>query len=236
MANNIPLISIPAPVIQFKNDLYLTDGQFDPKIKNIPCGENAWVDDLQHWFIPIKDFGIVNTEYCEIVPAVGDYPPGTPPTFDSLLVLRIRDKFYPGHTWWVVCTIAEYYASCQTCCDDAAVPIPTHVPPVIIPCQKVCEAINGSDNYFVVYGAPDLGAGEGYLTYGAINGVELNPFESTSLTDLLADLNTNFGTIISPARTIVWTRTGNIFTGTFQGGLGIDDSFCLLITNIAASP
>src|SRR4029077_7406185 len=114
MPNYIANVTVPAPVIQFKNDLYLTDGQYDPHTLNIPCGINALVDDIQHWFVPVKDFGIV--QYCSIVPAIGDYPVGHPPTVDSLLVLRVRDKYNRDYVWWVACTIAEYYASCQTCC------------------------------------------------------------------------------------------------------------------------
>ena len=236
MANNIPLTSIPAPVIQLNNDLYLVDGQFTTQTKNVPCGVNALIDDVQHWAVPIKDFGICTNIFFQ--PAVGDYPPGTPPTPDSLLVLRVRDKYNPKWTWWVACTKADYYASCQVCCDDPVVPIPNPVLPIITPCQNLCDAQNGAGNYFTTWGAPDLGAGETYLVYGQYNGDELIPFESTSLTDLINDLNSNYGSLGgSPASaTVVWTRSGNIIIGTFQNGDGVGDSFCLLIVNGGTSP
>lgn len=235
MANTIPLSSISAPVIQLNNEAYLTDGQYTPRtLNNIPCGDNALVSTFQHWAVPIKDYGICTNFFFQ--PAVGDYPPGTPPTPDSLLVLRVRDKYKPYYNWWVICTIAEYYASCQTCCGESPVPIPTPVLPIIVPCQAVCEAINDDGNYFVVFGAPALEPAGGYLTYGQYNGEELAPFESTSLTDLVNDLNSNYGSVGSPATLIVWTRVGDVIIGTFQNGAGVDDSFCLLITAIGPSP
>jgi hypothetical protein len=234
MPNNIPNVTVSAPVIQLKNDLYLVDGQYAPRTLNIPCGVNAWVDDIQHWCVPIKDFGICTNVFFE--PAVGDYPPGTPPTPDSLLVLKVRDKYYPAFTWWVACTKDEYYAACQTCCGEDYVAIPDPILPVIIPCQNVCDAQNADGNYFVTFGAPDLGAGEGYQTFGQFDGEVLPVFESTSLDDLVSDLNTNYGTIGSPSVTIVWTRAGNAIIGTFQDGEGVDSSMCLLITDIPPSP
>lgn len=234
MANNIPNITVPAPVIQLNNIAYIVDGQYDPQTKNIPCGINALVDDIQHWAVPIKDYGICTNLFFE--PAVGDYPPGTAPTPDSLLVLRIRDKYKPSWTWWVVCTIAEYYASCQTCCGESYVPIPVPTLPVIVPCQKVCEATDDDGNYYVTFGAPDLGAGEEYEVSGQIDNEDLTPLTATSLDDLISELNSNYGTVGSPAIDIVWTRNGNVIIGTVQDGEGEDSSFCLLIEAVTPSP
>lgn len=230
MPNSIPLITIPAPVIQLNNDTYLADGQYSPRTLNIPCGTNAWVDDIQHWAIPIKDYGICTNVFFQ--PAVGDYPPGTEPTPDSLLVLRVRDKYYPGFTWWVICTIEEYYAACQTCCDDTPVPIPDPTLPMIVPCQKICEAQDAEGNYFVTFAAPTLAGGENYRTYGQFNEDELASFDSTSLDDLVTDLNADYDEVGTPTREIIWTRSGNTIIGTVQYGAGEDDSFCLLITAI----
>ena len=234
MANNIANISVPAPVIQENNIAYLENGQYSPRTRNIPCGVNAWVDDIQHWCVPIKDFGICTN--IDFVPAVGAYPVGSPPTPDSLLVLRVRDKYKPHFTWWVICTIAQYYASCQTCCGATFVPIPAPTLPIIVPCQNVCDAINGSGNYFVTFAAPTLGGGESYVTNGQLDGEDLGDFTSTSLDDLVSDLNSNYGTVGSPALTIVWTRSGNTIIGTFQNGAGADSVFCLIVQAEVPSP
>lgn len=234
MPNTIANVTVPAPVIQLNNELYLTDGQYDPRTLNIPCGINAWVDDIQHWCIPIKDYGICTNVFFQ--PAVGDYPPSIPPTIDSILVLRVRDKYYPAFTWWVCCTKAAYYAACAACCGEAEVPIPNPTLPLIIPCQDVCLGKNSSGNYSVVFGAPALGAGQHYQTHGAYNGEELPPFESSDLNDLVSDLNTNYGSIGSPGINVVWTRADSAIIGTVQGGEGVGDIICLLISAIDASP
>lgn len=226
MPNTIANITVPGPVIQFNNKLYLDEnGQYDPHTLNIPCGVNAWVDDIQHWFVPIKDFGIVNTEYCEIVPAVGDNPPGSPPTPDSLLVLRIRDKYKPYFTWWVACTIADYYASCQTCCGATFVPIPAPVLPVIVPCQQIC--LDASGVLKAVFGAPaDAGT---FTAHGQYNGEVIQILSgAATLADLVILMNNFWGVIGSPAGTFVWTSSGNtvIATGGNEG-----DSLCVIITS-----
>lgn len=225
MPNNIPNITVPAPVIQLKNELYLVNGQYAPRTLNIPCGINAQVDDIQHWFVPIKDYGIVNTEYCEIVPAVGDFPPGVPPTPDSLLVLRVQDKYKPYFVWWVVCTIAEYYASCQTCCDDAFVPIPAPVLPVIVPCTLLCP--NAAGVISAVFGSPaDAGT---FSARGQYNGEALQILSGAATLAALVVLMNNFwGVIGSPPGSFVFTSNGTtvIATGGNEG-----DSLCILITS-----
>lgn len=233
MANNIANVSIPAPVIQEKNISYLEDGQYSPKTRNIPCGVNAWVDDIQHWAVPITDYGICTNLFFQ--PAVGDYPPGTPPTPDSLLVLRIRDKYKPNFTWWVICTIEQYYASCQTCCADDFIPIPDPTLPIIIPCQSVCESQNISNQYISVNGIPELGAGQEYVGYARVNGEELTDASGATATLLLTDINSKWGTISSPSESIVWTKSSDNLTliGT---GFSEGDVVCVLIEAITPSP
>lgn len=224
MPNNIANITIPAPVIQLKNDLYLVDGQYDPHTLNIPCGVNAWVDDIQHWVVPVKDSGICTT--CSFVPATGNYPPGTPPTPDSLLVLRVRDKYTPFFTWWVICTIAQYYASCQTCCGVSFVPIPAPTLPIIVPCQQICDSVNADGDFISVFGYPaDAG---NYHAWGQYNGEDLPEQTSATIAGLVILLNANWGTIGSPSGIFVWTASGGVLTAT---GGNSGDSLCVLITS-----
>lgn len=232
MPNSIPNETVPAPVIQFNNHYYLVDGQYAPQSISVPCGVNALVDPYQWWMIPVKDEGIVSI--LQAVPAInGNVDQPTP---DSISVIRIRDKYDPGYTWWCICQLEDYYAACAACCDDAPVPIPIPSLPIIVPCQEVCTAVNDAGNYYVVFAAPTLGAGEGYITYGQYENEDLTTFESTSLDDLVTDLNSNYGTVGSPSVSIVWTRTGNTIIGTFQNGAGESSSFCLLILAIPPSP
>lgn len=234
MPTAIPNVTIFAPVIQFKNDLYLTEGQYTPRTLNIPCGINALVDDQETWVVPVKDHGICTV--CSFVPAINDYPPGSPPTPDSLLTIRVRDKYNRNYWWYVIATRDQYYASCAACCGDTPVPIPDPTLPIIVPCQNVCEATDDDGNYYVTFGAPTLGAGEEYSVYGQYNGEDLNSFSSTSLDDLVSDLNSEYGTIGSPSVDIVWTRNGNTIIGTFQDGDGEDGNFCLMIIAEIPSP
>lgn len=232
MSNTIPNEAIPAPVIQFNNHYYLRDGQYDPQSISVPCGVNALVDPYQWWMIPVKNFGIVSI--LQAVPAINGNE--SQPTPDSISVIRIRDKYNPGYTWWCVCQLVDYYAACAACCGEPAVPIPAPDLPIIVPCQDICGATNDAGNYFLTFAAPALGAGEGYITYGQYDGGELPTFESTSLDDLVTDLNTNYGTVGSPAVDIVWTRSGTTIIGTVQDGAGEGSSFCLLVLAIAPSP
>src|SRR5215831_5375342 len=121
MTNVIPNVTVPAPVIQFNNTYYLKNGQYNPRTLNVPCGINALVDDEQWWMTPVKDSGIVSI--LQAIPAIGENV--SQPTPDSISVIRIRDKYTPYYTWWVICTLAQYYASCAACCGSSAVPIPT---------------------------------------------------------------------------------------------------------------
>lgn len=221
MANNIANVSIPAPVVQFKNDLYLVEGQFSYRTLNIPCGINALVEDEQHWFVPVKDSGICTT--CSIVPAIGNYPPSNPPTPDSLLVLRVRDKYNRDYVWWVICTIAQYYASCQTCCGVAFVPIPPPVLPVIVPCQEVCS-LNAAGEFISIFGYPvDSG---NYHAYGELNNVALPKQTAATIAALVILLNANVNWTDNGA--FIWTASG----GVLQAEGGHDgDILCVLITS-----
>jgi hypothetical protein len=224
MANNIPNITITAPVIQLKNDAYLIDGQYAPRNLLIPCGVNAWVDDTQHWCIPIKDFGICTNIFFE--PAVGSYPPGTPPTPDSLLVLRVRDKYEPGFTWWVICTIAQYYGSCQTCCGSSYIQIPAPVLPEIVPCQLICDSVDANGNFISVFGYP-VDAGN-FHAYGQYQGSILPKQTSATIGGLVTLLNANWSHIGSPATVFTYTAANGVLTAT--GGIS-GDSICILITS-----
>lgn len=222
MANNIANVSIPAPVVQFKNDLYLVEGQFSYRTLNIPCGINALVEDEQHWCVPVKDSGICTN--CSFVPAIGDYPPSTPPTPDSLLVLRVRDKYNRDYVWWVICTLAQYYASCQTCCGVAFVPIPPPTLPVIVPCQELCA--NYAGVIVGTFGYP-VDAGN-FHAYGQYEGVSLPKQTSATIAGLVILLNASWKNIGTPNAAFVWAASNGVLTAT--GGFE-NDSLCVLITS-----
>lgn len=235
MANEIGTVLIPAPVVQLKNTQFIENGVIVPQLLEVPC-RNVHVDVGQYWAIPTKDNGIFTGLW---------YQPATTitgeaisqPTFDSFQVLRIRDKSYPSdYTWWIISTLAQYTAACNTCCGETMTPIPFTVP-VIAPCQNVCDATDSDGNYYAVFAAPDLGAGEEYNVNGSLNNEEVPAFDATSLDDLISELNSNFdGSGSSPAIEIVWTRDGNTIIGTIQDGLGENTSICLVITADPTSP
>ena len=228
MANTIPNESVPAPVIQFNNHYYLVDGQFAPRTVNVPCGINALLDDETWWAIPIKNYGIVSP-FLQMVPAVnGNIAQPTP---DSISVIRIRDKYIPGFTWWVVCSLKNYYAACAACCGDAPVPIPAPTLPVIVPCQLICDSVNADGEYISVFGYPaDIGT---YTAYSHYNGEELTSQSATTMALLLIALNIHWTNIGSPSTAFEWTAAGGVLTAT---GGNEGDSLCVLIDSAVPSP
>jgi hypothetical protein len=229
MPNQVPNVSVPAPVIQLNNKQFLVDGQYAPRTINIPCHSNAQVDDITYWMVPIKDSGIVSI--LEPVPAIGIYAT-SPPTPDSVRAIRVRDKYSPNYTWWVLTTLADYYAACGSCCGAAFVPIPTPLLPVIIPCQSVCEAVNAAGLYLSTFGVPaDLGT---YWAYGYFNGVVLPTRTAATLALLVTALNAAWSAVGSPARNFVWSTPA---AGVLQAVGGLEgDSLCVQVFSIPASP
>jgi len=230
--SNIPNApSAYVPVIQLNNTLYLEDGVLKPQTLNVPCGEHTHIDNPYYWAVPIKDSGTFRT--VEFIPQTDVYGNAVDqPTFDSFVVQRVRDKA-SRYTWWVIIDAdasppVDFTDVCATCCGEEALTLSGTVP-VVAPCQDVCDAVNDDGNYFVTFGAPALAGGENYSVHGSFDNEELPAFTSTSLDDLINDLNSNYGTIGSPAVDITWTRDGSVIIGTFQNGDGEGSSICVLI-------
>lgn len=228
MADNIGTVVIPAPVVQLKDNQFLEDGVILPQILEVPCIQSH-IDLGRYWAIPTKDEGIFTGWWYQPATTVN----GTAiaqPTYDSFPVLRIRDKLN-DYTWWVLATLTQFTAACNTCCGAAFTPI-TYTVPVISPCQFICDAINADGNYYVVFAAPTLGAGQTYTVHGSFDNIALpNGTLIANLTALLVFLNANYTLVgdFSPQASIVWTRAGNTIIGTLQSGLGNQSSMCLSI-------
>jgi len=232
MADNIGTVVIPAPVVQLKDNQFLEDGVILPQILEVPCIQ-AHIDVGQYWAIPTKGEGIFTGWWYQ--PATT--PNGTAiskPTFDSFSVLRIRDKLN-DYTWWILATVTSYTAACNTCCGAAFTPI-TYSVPVISPCQLICEAINDDGNYYVIFAAPALGAGQTYTVHGSFDNIALSTGTGiASLDALVTYLNTNYNLVgdFSPQATIVWIRSGTTIIGTLQNGLGNGSSMCISILAVS---
>ncbi len=225
MADNIGTVYIPAPVIQLKNTQFIEDGLLVPQILEVPC-RNVHIDLGRYWATPTKDNGIFTGLWMQ--PAYTETGVAIPaPTFDSFQVLRIRDEL-SDYTWWILATLTQYTAACNTCCGAEFTPI-TYTVPVIAPCQTVCDSQNGDGDYYATFAAPVLGAGESYVVNGSYDNEDVGEFTSTSLDDLISDLNANFTSIGSPSVNIIWTRSGTTIIGTIQDGEGADSSICLSI-------
>lgn len=225
MPNVVANVSIPAPVIQFNNKYYLTDGQYDPQTINVPCGINAELDYFTWWAIPVQDDGIVSI--LQMVPAIGDNE--SKPTIDSISVIRVRDKYKPHYTWWVIATLAQYYASCAACCGDSAVPIPNPTLPIITPCQSVCDSTDANGNFIATFGIPQLPVGQHFVANGQLNGVAFTPLTATTTAQLLTEMNAFWQPpAASPPEHITWTKSSDdltiIGTGFFES-----DVICLVI-------
>lgn len=231
MADNIGTIYIPAPVLQLKDTQFIQDGVIVPQYLEVPC-RSQFIDLYQYWAVPTKDNGIftglwMQPAFTETNQAIAQ------PSYDSFKVLRIRDKD-SDYSWYLMCTLTQYTAACNTCCGSAFTPIPFPTVPVIAPCEILCDAINTDGNYFVVFAAPP--EGDNYIINGSYDNEQIAQFTATTLDNLVTQLNTHFGTIASPATTIVWTRSGITIIGTVQGGLGLGISLCLKINSGDTSP
>lgn len=235
MANFIATVSIPCAVVQQKNTVFVEDGQILPQIKNVPCRE-VDVDDVNYWATPVKDFGIFTS--LKFTPQTDEFGNAVPvPSFDSFSVFRVRDKLKSNDWWYIVGDIDNFYASCQTCCGDDFQPMPCTpnydaspggdgCPPLVVPCQQICDSTNPDGDFISIFAAPALGAGQHYQGDAAYNNEELDEITAANINDLITQMNTHWGTVGSPAATFVWTHTGLTITGT--GGFD-GDEICVLI-------
>lgn len=225
MPDQISTVLIPCYVVEMNNQLFLIDDEVVGQVLDVPC-RNALIDDVNYWAVPVKDFGIFTTlDY--ILAVDGD---ASPPTYDSFLVVRVRDKL-SGNTWWIYGTKADFITSCSTCCDSPAIPMPGTTGSFVIriqPCDTLCiKDTNG--NYYAVWGLPTLGSGQHYFPFGSYNNAPLFPGAATGYADtttLLAFLNLRW----TP---FVWTVSSDHLTLIATGG-SLNDSLC--VTIIALTP
>lgn len=225
MGDQIATVLIPCYVVQMNNQLFRTDDEVIGQILEVPC-RNALIDDVPYWAVPVKDFGVFTT--LDYILAVDDN--ANAPTFDSFLVVRVRDKL-SGNTWWIYGTKTDFVTSCSTCCDSPAIPMPGTSGTFVIriqPCQRVCIQ-NTVGAFYTVWGLPNLLAGQTYFAFGSYNNAALFPGAGNgypTVTALLAFLNAKW----TP---FVWTVSPDNLT-LFATGGALDDSLC--VTIIALTP
>lgn len=128
----------------------------------------------EYYAVPVKDDGVFRGyEFTKAAAA---------PTYDSILVLQIKDKL-TGDTYWVAVTQANYLAGTYT-----ATTIPTYG---AIPERSVC--VDDDGNYVYTWGVPtDTGT---YTAYVGIDGAkEATDSTGATLAALVTSLNTNSAT------------------------------------------
>ena len=236
--SQISRVLIPCLAIQLKNTQFIYDDNVVGKILNVPC-RDSFVDELLYWFVPIKDDGIFTG--LQIIPADANNPVGSPPTFDSILTQRIRDKL-SNSTWWVYVDGDtpgdQFKTSCNTCCGADAIPMPGTTGGFkieIAPCQAICDSTDANGNYISTFGLPTLESSPPtvYFPYGSYNNVALTAASSSgyaTVGDLLTFLN---GT--SLWNTFVWTASADNLTLVATGG-SLGDSLCVEVLAVTPSP
>lgn len=180
------------------------------KVMQVPCRDIRY-DYQNMWAVPIKDSGIFTG--CNFVLKANNNV--AQPTFDSFTVFRIEDKL-TNDFWFVYGTTDDLTTSCNTCCGDDAIAMP-HVDNVVIeriaPTETI-DLLNDSDDPYMVFGLPSLGAGQTYFPYGSLNNVALanaNAAGYANTTTLLSFLNSNW-------TGFVWTVTADHLTLIATGG------------------
>jgi len=225
MPEQISTVLIPCYVVQMNNQVFITDDEIVGQILEVPC-RNALIDDVEYWAVPVKDYGVFTT--LDYILAVGEN--AAAPTFDSFLVVRVRDKL-SGNTWWVYGTKDDFIASCSTCCDSPAIPMPGTQDGFVIriqPCEILCLQ-NDLGAFYSRWGLPSLAAGQRYFPFGSYNNLPLFPGAATgyaTVAALLAFLNTRW----TP---FVWTASADNLTLTATGG---SEGSSLCVTIIALTP
>lgn len=222
MANNIATVSIPCCVVQQKNSPFVDNGQILPQLKNVPCRE-VDVDDVGYWCTPVNDNGIFTSlKFTPQTDEVGNAI--TAPDYLSFNTFRVRDKI-SNDFWYIVGTIADFYASCQTCCGVSFIPMPCTVPVVPV-CQTICDSTNDAGDFISIFAAPSPDTGT-YTGNGAFNGEALTQISAATVALLVAQMNIHWASVGSPPETLVWSNVGNeiIATGGSDG-----DEICIVIT------
>lgn len=226
MPDQIATILIPCYVVQMNNQIFITGDQVVGQILDVPC-RNALIDDVPYWAVPVKDAGIFTT--LDYILATGAN--AAPPTYDSFLVVRVRDKL-SGNAWWVYGTKDNFYTSCSTCCDSPPIPMPGTSGTFVIrvePCQDVCP-INSLGTLGTVWGLPTLLAGQTYFAFGSYNNAPLFPGAGNgyiTVAALLAFLNLRWSQF-------VWTASPDNLT-LFGTGGAVGDVLCVTIVALFPS-
>lgn len=225
MGDQIATVLIPCYVVQMNDQIFITDDQVVGQILEVPC-RNALIDDVPFWAVPVKDFGVFTT--LDYILATGANV--NPPTFDSFLVTRVRDKL-SGYAWWIYGTKADFITSCSTCCDSPAIPMPGTSGTFVIriqPCQDVCLQ-NPIGTFYTIWGLPTLLPGQHYFPFGSYNNAPLFPGAGNgyaTISALLAFMNLRW----TP---FVWTASTDGLTLTATGG-SLGDNLC--VTVVALTP
>lgn len=226
MGEQIATVLIPCYVVQMNNQLFKTDDEVIGQILEVPC-RNALIDDVAYWAVPVKDAGIFTT--LDYIVAAGAN--AAQPTFDSFLVVRVRDKL-SGNSWWIYGTKTDFITSCSTCCDSPAIPMPGTSGTFVIriePCQDICLT-NIAGAYYTIWGLPTLLPGQTYFAFGSYNNAPLYPGAGNgypTVTALLAFLNLRW----TP---FVWTASLDNLT-LFATGGALNGSLCVTIVALTPS-
>lgn len=226
MADQIATVLIPCYVVQMNNQLFVLDDEVIGQVLEVPC-RNSLIDDVPYWAVPVKDAGIF-TDLDYILAADDNV---LQPSFDSFLVVRVRDKL-SGNAWWVYGTKGDFINSCSTCCDDDPIPMPGTSGTFVIriqPCQDVCVKTVSGD-FQTVWGLPSLLGTQHYFPFGSLNNAPLFPgagngYATVAL--LLTFLNAHW----TP---FVWTATPDNLT-LFATGGALGDSLCVTIVPLLPS-
>lgn len=209
----ISQVTVEALVVCRNSIQWTQEGQPDVivgKVMQVPCRDIRY-DYQDMWAIPQKDSGIFTG--CTFELKSGEYL--SKPTFDSFTVFRIQDKLTNDY-WIIYGTRDDLTTSCDTCCDESAIPMP-HVDSEIIiriATTEVLDIENESGNPYMTFGIPSLGVGQRYFPYGSLNNVAYAPASSSgysTITALLSFLNSTY----TP---FVWTKTSDDMTLIATGG------------------
>lgn len=232
----ISTVMIPCWCVQKNNQMFISPEGIVGAIENIPCRE-VNVDEILYWCTPVTDYGIGDAIEFRLVDSVN--PIGTPPTVDSFLVQRIRDKvgLNKNNTWWVyVLTANDFLNSCATCCGVAAVPMPAFTFMPFVPCTNICPDNNG--DLVSYFGLPTLGTDQVYFPTGIYDNIALPAADAggyANISDLLTFLSSNWGTVgsASPPAALTWAVSSDLLTLEAIGG---EEGHSLCVTVQAVIP
>lgn len=209
--NNISTVTIQALVIRENNEDYIDyskGGAIVGKVMPIPC-RNVNFHNQNGWAIPVKDVFVSGLQLTDQIEDLTNQP-----TYDSVQVFCLVDKFSTNF-WWVLGTYQDYFNSCSTCCGATQVPMPdvtTGIDIRLAPRYNVTGyKVNGypATSYTLQFASADPTVSN-VIPRVAYNNVEVTGFDSggySSISSMVSDLNTLFGSAESGAVTLVWSST-----------------------------